>query len=111
MTGRVDGIDPGKPGYEESVRRERLTRLLQGGALWRPASAAPADTPPAQRSGRPVLPAALAYLASRVEHGTAQYGGPLTTHNGRHALLDALEEAADLYLYLLQACLEEGLVG
>lgn len=44
--------------------------------------------------------------AARVRKGEAQYGEPLTTHNGRDALLDAYEEAMDLALYLKKALME-----
>lgn len=45
-------------------------------------------------------------LAARVEEGLAKYGTPLMTHNGRDALQDAWEEAADLIFYVEQATLE-----
>lgn len=38
--------------------------------------------------------------------GRVSYGVELKTFNGRDALLDAVEEAADLFLYLLQAYTE-----
>lgn len=44
--------------------------------------------------------------AARVRKGEAQYGEPLTTHNGRDALLGAYEEAMDLALYLKKALME-----
>lgn len=55
---------------------------------------------------REVLPLVQADLAARVDVGTAEYGEPLTTHNGRNALRDAYEEALDLCLYLRQALTE-----
>lgn len=55
---------------------------------------------------REVLPSVLADLGARVAKGAAQYGEPLTTHNGRDPLLDAYEEALDLALYLKQALME-----
>lgn len=53
-----------------------------------------------------VLPQVIADMEARIEKGAAEYGEPLTTHNGRDALLDAYEEALDLALYLKQAILE-----
>ncbi len=50
-----------------------------------------------------VLPLVEADLRARIEKGTREYGEPLTTHNGRDALVDAYEEALDLALYLRQA--------
>lgn len=45
----------------------------------------------------------LADLRERRQAGTAKYGTPLKTHNGRDALVDAYQEALDLALYLRQA--------
>ena len=53
-----------------------------------------------------VLPLVLADLDARVRKGAAEYGEPLTTHNGRNALQDAYEEILDTALYLKQAILE-----
>jgi hypothetical protein len=47
-------------------------------------------------------------LEGRVAVGNDRYGVPLTTHNGRDALMDAWEEAADLLFYLSQALMERG---
>ena len=55
-----------------------------------------------------VLPLVLADLEQRVAKGAAEYGEPLTTHNGRDALQDAYEEALDQALYLRQALEERG---
>ena len=53
------------------------------------------------------LPSVVAsYLDERRAKGIKVYGCELTTHNGRSALLDALEEAADLVCYLTQEALE-----
>lgn len=52
---------------------------------------------------KPVLSLVLADLTQRVSTGEAEYGEPLTTHNGRDALQDAYEEVLDLCLYLRQA--------
>jgi hypothetical protein len=53
-----------------------------------------------------VLPLVQADLSARIARGAAEYGEPLTTHNGRDALWDAYEEALDLALYLRQAIAE-----
>lgn len=53
-----------------------------------------------------ILPLVLADLSGRIAKGRAEYGEPLTTHNGRDALQDAYEEALDLALYLRQAIAE-----
>ena len=55
-----------------------------------------------------VLPLVVADLEQRVAKGAAEYGEPLTTHNGRDALQDAYEEALDQALYLRQALEERG---
>lgn len=46
------------------------------------------------------------WLNDRFEWGFKKYGTPLQTFNGRCALQDAWEEAADLVQYLEQAMLE-----
>ena len=50
-----------------------------------------------------ILPLVQADLCARIEKGRAEYGEPLTTHNGRDALWDAYEEALDPAIYLRQA--------
>lgn len=45
-------------------------------------------------------------LIHRTVIGTATYGEPLQTHNGRDALVDAYQEALDLLQYLKQAEME-----
>lgn len=45
-------------------------------------------------------------LEARLAFGVAKYGAALTTHNGRDALRDALEEALDGMQYAAQANLE-----
>lgn len=47
-------------------------------------------------------------LRERRRYGVVKYGRALETHNGRDALKDAWEEAADLLAYLTQARLERG---
>lgn len=46
-------------------------------------------------------------IEERVKDGTAKYGTPLKTFNGRNALWDAYQEAIDLVFYLRQAILEQ----
>lgn len=60
-----------------------------------------------ERMQEEVLPKALAFLQSRSDKGVQTYGSTLHTHDGRDSTLDALEEAADLYLYLMKKWLEE----
>jgi hypothetical protein len=60
------------------------------------------------KAGREVWPELLRMLEGRVAVGNDRYGVPLTTHNGRDALMDAWEEAADLLFYLSQALMERG---
>lgn len=55
---------------------------------------------------QPVYARLLTLLEKRVEQGERQYGTRLLTHNGRDALLDAWEEAADLLFYLTQMLTE-----
>ena len=45
-------------------------------------------------------------METRIEAGRVKYGTLLETHNGRDALEDAWQEAADLVQYLTQAWLE-----
>jgi hypothetical protein len=45
-------------------------------------------------------------LAARRALGISKYGRPLETHNGRDALLDAWQEALDLFAYAYQLELE-----
>lgn len=53
-----------------------------------------------------ILPLVEADMRARIEKGGAEYGEPLTSHNGRDALWDAYEEALDLAMYLRQAIAE-----
>ena len=69
---------------------------------------------PAPSAGREVvLDAVISDLQERAEFGLKKYGTKLMTHNGRDALVDALQEAYDLSMYLKQALLERdnALVG
>lgn len=67
-----------------------------------------AATPqPAPLAGREdVTELVLADLRARREMGTAKYGTPLMTFNGRDALMDSYQEALDLVMYLRQALAE-----
>lgn len=46
---------------------------------------------------------ACAVIQSRAKFGLGKYGKPLRANNGRDALQDAIDEAADLLVYLIQA--------
>jgi hypothetical protein len=48
-------------------------------------------------------------LDARNRKGTAEYGSPLYTFNGRDALWDAYEEVLDLAVYLRQTIEEDRL--
>ena len=48
-------------------------------------------------------PAFCRAAAERHAFGVAKYGKSLKAHNGRNALIDALQEALDLVVYLEQA--------
>lgn len=48
----------------------------------------------------------LQMLLDREVKGIATYGTTLQTHNGRDAVRDAMEEAVDLWQYLVQILLE-----
>lgn len=50
---------------------------------------------------------AIVFLTKRIEWGTAKYGQPLHTFDGRDTLVDALDEAGDLVMYLGKAAMEE----
>jgi hypothetical protein len=50
-------------------------------------------------------------LIEREAMGKAKYGTVLQTHNGRNPLVDALQEATDLVMYLQQAALEGRAAG
>lgn len=50
-----------------------------------------------------IFPIVAQLLEDRYEMGKKKYGVPLMAFNGRDALQDAIEEAADLLMYLSQA--------
>jgi hypothetical protein len=55
---------------------------------------------------REVWPHLLRLLEERVAVGEERYGCRLSTDNGRDALVDAWQEAADLLMYLTQCLME-----
>lgn len=59
-----------------------------------------------ERSSQSVAEYLKQLIDERTRLGIAKYGTPLMTHNGRDALMDALQEALDLNQYLAQALLE-----
>lgn len=64
------------------------------------------NQPPPTGENDMVLPVVLAALTSRAEQGRVKYGTYLRVHNGRDALIDAWQEAADLLMYLTQEIME-----
>lgn len=67
----------------------------------------PKHAQPTPKPGkRSVFEFALNVLNSRRLQGVATYGTELQTHNGRDALWDAIEESADLLVYLVQEWME-----
>lgn len=81
---------------------------------------APQSPPTSDDAGPEVWPALLAEVAmspdlralceERDAMGRAKYGTALRVHNGREPLVDALQEALDLAVYLQQALMRvEGL--
>ncbi len=61
-----------------------------------------------QPQGRGVLVAdrLIELIRERTALGKKKYGEPLITHNGRDAMLDALQESVDLNQYLMQIIME-----
>jgi hypothetical protein len=57
-------------------------------------------------NGEIILPLVIADLSDRAEVGEKKYGTKLRANNGRDALMDAYQEAADLLMYLRQAIYE-----
>lgn len=76
----------------------RTLQQVYDGAL----QAQPAPT----GNGPEVLPVVIDLLTKRQEHGLKKYGTALRAHNGRSALRDAKEEAADQLMYLTQLEME-----
>ena len=89
----------------EEVHNLRIERMkLRGEHVPPLASATP--QPPPKGDGDPILPMVLADINARAEMGFKKYGTLLRTNNGRDALMDALQEAIDLVMYLRQAIAE-----
>ncbi len=61
-----------------------------------------------QPKGRGVLVAdrLIELIRERTQVGVKKYGEPLTTHNGRDVMIDALQESVDLNQYLMQIIME-----
>lgn len=75
---------------------------------WGPCDCVPTDEQPMPTAGRQdVTPMArqsfVELLDRRERKGIETYGTTLQTHNGRDAFQDAMEEAVDLWQYLIQA--------
>lgn len=49
-------------------------------------------------------------LLEREDQGKKTYGQTLQPFNGRSAIQDALEEVADLFVYLTQLAVEQGVI-
>lgn len=64
------------------------------------------DQPQPHGEGSPVGERLIELIRERTKLGIEKYGEPLTTHNGRDAMLDALQESVDLNQYLMQALME-----
>lgn len=61
---------------------------------------------PTPNTHPPVLDAVIDLLRQRAAVGLKTYGTPLQPFNGRNAIDDAIAEAADLLMYLVQAKME-----
>lgn len=68
------------------------------------------EPPPAPSTGADVWPLVVKDMEERNRIGTAKYGTPLRTGNGRKALVDAYQEVLDLAVYLRQEIEESPLV-
>ena len=73
-------------------------------------SAAIPEKQPEIGIGNPVVFDVLLDLIDRSKMGKTKYGTTLQAHNGRNPLMDALQEALDLAMYLRQAVNETGLI-
>lgn len=62
----------------------------------------------ARRIGAPISERIFDDMAERHEGGIKKYGVPLTAGDGRNHLIDALQEAYDLCVYLRQELDERG---
>lgn len=62
--------------------------------------------PPTPNNNRPIVDQLIEKLLERKRIGIERYGVALQMDNGRDALADALDEALDLTVYLMQAIAE-----
>lgn len=72
-----------------------------------PTKTRPGDQPLPIAGQECVQDALIALIRERRDLGVQRYGSALMTHNGRDAGRDALEEALDLTVYLMQVRMEE----
>jgi hypothetical protein len=82
--------------------QQKLRELAQLYVLEQKLQRQPAPT----GNGPEVLPVVLQFLTQRQEQGARKYGTTLRALNGRDALRDAKEEAADQLMYLTQLEME-----
>lgn len=62
---------------------------------------------PAPKPGRErVYPVLVKLIEQRVATAEKEHGTPLETHNGRDALMDAMQEQIDALMYMVQAYIE-----
>ena len=66
----------------------------------------PNPIPGKELVGESLKAAFVQWIDERTAQGTAKYGGPLQTHNGRDAASDALQEILDFCQYRHQLFLE-----
>lgn len=64
------------------------------------------EQPQPHGTGAPVGERLIELIRERTKLGVEKYGEPLTTHNGRDAMLDAIQESIDLNQYLMQVLME-----
>lgn len=64
------------------------------------------EPPPKPSAGEPVWELVIADMRERDAGGTAKYGQPLTTGDGRKSLVDAYQEGLDFVAYLKKELLE-----
>jgi hypothetical protein len=105
------GPDPSNPAatvpIEIVVEERRESVDLHASVFRAPAVVA---QPAPKGDGPIVVDALIADLEKRKRFGIAKYGTPLRTKNGRKMLVDALQEAIDLVVYLKGEIMErEGL--
>lgn len=53
-----------------------------------------------------VFPVVIKLLSTRINAAEKEHRSPLMTHNGRDALMDAIQECIDTLMYLVQAYME-----